>query len=78
MADHHLDAKGLVCPLPVLRAGKAMKSLPVGGILHVETTDPASPKDFVAFCAATGHVLLVSAVCGDIFRFTIEKVRPSP
>ena len=78
MANHHLDAKGLVCPLPVLRARKALKALPVGGHLHVETTDAASPADFAAFCSATGSRLLVSEMADGVFRFTIEKGRTDP
>jgi tRNA 2-thiouridine synthesizing protein A len=74
MVDHHLDARGLLCPLPVLRARKAMKPLPVGGVLHIETTDAASPADFAAFCAATGHRLLASEASDGVYHFTIEKV----
>jgi tRNA 2-thiouridine synthesizing protein A len=78
MADHVLDAKGLLCPLPVLRARKALKPLPVGGILQVETTDAASPADFMAFCTATGNLLVASEACGGVYRFTIRKVRADP
>ena len=49
-----LDAKGMKCPLPVLRARKAMQALPVGGLLRIEATDPGADKDFAHFCAAIG------------------------
>ena len=78
MAEHHLDAKDLICPLPILRASKAMKPLPIGSLLHVEATDAASPADFAAFCTATGNILRASESCGDVYRFIIEKVRADP
>jgi len=78
MSQHQLDAKGLLCPLPVLRARKAMKPLAAGDILAVEATDAASPADFAAFCAATGHRLVVSARDGGVYRFEIEKAGEAP
>jgi tRNA 2-thiouridine synthesizing protein A len=68
-----LDATGLMCPLPVLRARKALKPLPAGAVLEVLATDPGSLKDFPAFCAATGHRLLSSEEGGGLFRFRIER-----
>ena len=58
MADQVLDAKGLNCPLPILRAKKALKDVPIGGTLQVLATDPGAVKDFEAFCRATGNDLL--------------------
>ena len=58
MADQVLDAKGLNCPLPILRAKKALKELPPGGTLEIHATDPGAVKDFEAFCRSTGHDLL--------------------
>ena len=55
MTTHTLDAKDLTCPLPVLRARKAMKHLAPGDILEVAATDPAAVRDFPAFCEATGQ-----------------------
>lgn len=71
--DRELDCTGLICPLPVLRARKALQSLDVGQVLRVLATDPAAPRDFDAFCAATGHALLNSTVDGDRFCFRIRK-----
>ena len=52
-----LDARGLACPLPVLKARKAMRGMPPGGLLKVLATDPGAPADFAAFCEVTGHRL---------------------
>lgn len=73
MARQTLDAKGLLCPLPVLRARKVMKTLAVGDVLVVEATDPGAPRDFQAFCEATGNALLSSDDSGGVFRLEIER-----
>ena len=74
MAEPHvLDAKGLKCPLPVLRARKAMKDVPAGGILIVLATDPGAPKDFEAFARATGHALLSSKEENGVFTFELKR-----
>jgi tRNA 2-thiouridine synthesizing protein A len=57
MAEHHLDARGLICPLPVLKARKVLLRLAAGDILRVRVTDKAAPKDFQLFCAESGHIL---------------------
>ena len=73
MAEYRLDAKGLQCPLPVLRARKALKAVAAGETLTVEATDPSAPKDFAAFCDATGNRLLSSTEEGGVYRFVIER-----
>lgn len=73
MADHTLDAKGLNCPLPILKARKALKEVPDGGTLEIIATDPGSVADFQAFCRQTGNELVESSEDGDIFRFLIKK-----
>ncbi len=73
MADVTLDAKGLNCPLPILKAKKAIKDVPVGGTLEVLSTDPGSVADFASFCKTTGHELLESAEEGGTYRFLIKK-----
>ncbi len=60
-----LDYTGLLCPLPVLRARKALKGFPQGAHVIVLSDDPAAPKDFAAFCEVTGHVLLETVPRGD-------------
>ncbi len=69
-----LDAKGLKCPLPVLRARKAMKEIPQGEVLQVLATDPGAVKDFAHFCETTGHELVESTHEGDVYRFRIRKI----
>ncbi len=73
MADQELDATGLLCPLPVLKARKAMKALAAGQTLEVLATDPGSVADFKAFCDSQGHRLLDSGKDGGTFRYLIEK-----
>ncbi|WP_119166527.1 sulfurtransferase TusA family protein [Algihabitans albus] len=73
-SDRTLDAKGMKCPLPVLRARKAMKEVPPGGTLEVLATDPSAPQDFVSFCETTGHELLENRQDGDHFVLRIRKV----
>ncbi len=70
--DHVLDAKGLNCPLPILKAKKALNQVPSGGILQVLATDPGSVADFEAFCRQTGNELLESKTEGDAFVFLIR------
>ena len=69
-----LDAKGLRCPLPVLKARKALKDVAAGGVLRVLATDPGAVRDFEAFCKTTGHRLLAHRVEGEVLIFEIEKV----
>ncbi|MCC2112154.1 MAG: sulfurtransferase TusA family protein [Hyphomicrobiales bacterium] len=74
MADQTLDAKGLNCPLPILKAKKALKSVPAGGTLAIEATDPGSVADFEAFCRTTGNELMESSADGGVYRFLIKHV----
>lgn len=73
MADHTLDTKGLNCPLPILKAKKALKDIPTGETLQVLATDPGSVKDFEAFCRATGNELVESREDGGVFVFLIKQ-----
>lgn len=72
MADKTLDAKGLNCPLPILRAKKTLKDVPRGGTLEVLATDPGSVADFAAFCKTTGNELVESASNDGVYRFLIR------
>ena len=74
MADQILDAKGLNCPLPILKAKKALKDVPIGGTLQVLATDPGAVKDFEAFCRATGNDLLELRAEGKQFEFLIKRM----
>jgi len=73
MAEHSLDAKGLNCPLPIIKAKKMLKSIEEGDVLNIESTDPGSVADFAAFCRQTGNELVSSEANGDIYNFQIKK-----
>ncbi|MBL6958799.1 MAG: sulfurtransferase TusA family protein [Rhodospirillales bacterium] len=68
-----LDTKGMNCPLPILKAKKAIKGLDAGETLQVESTDPGSVKDFEAFCRSTGNELLESTEADGVFTYLIKK-----
>lgn len=68
-----LDVKGLNCPLPVLRAKKAMGSVPPGGTLRVLATDPGAVRDFDAFARAIDATLVSSTEADGVFLFEIRK-----
>ena len=73
MADILLDARGLLCPFPVLKARKALAAMKSGQCLEVLATDPGSQADFRAYCEATGYELRISEQNGDEFRYLIKK-----
>jgi len=73
MPDLTLDAKGMNCPLPILKAKKALVNVPSGGILEVLATDPGSVADFEAFCRATGNELVEHSQDDGIYRFLIKN-----
>ncbi|NQU60220.1 MAG: sulfurtransferase TusA family protein [Rhodospirillales bacterium] len=68
-----LDTKGLNCPLPVLKAQKAMKELEPGETLTVYATDPGSVKDFEAFSRSSGNELVKSETSDECFTFILKK-----
>ena len=70
-----LDVKGLNCPLPILKAKKALQGVPVGGLLEVYATDPGAVKDFEAFCRSTGNELVTSIQEGNVFKFVIKRLK---
>ena len=72
MADQTLDAKGLNCPLPILKARKALKTVPAGGTLEILATDPGSVADFEAFCRQTGNELVEHSQDDSVYRFLIK------
>lgn len=71
--DQELDASGLNCPLPILRAKKTLSGMSAGQILHIIATDPGSVKDFDAFAKQTGNTLMESKEEGGKFHFLIKK-----
>jgi len=71
--DKELDARGLNCPLPILRAKKALNELSGGQVLRIMATDPGSVKDFQAFAKQTGNDLLESSEANGEFHFLLKK-----
>ena len=73
MADQTLDAQGLNCPLPILKAKKALKDMATGQTLQILATDPGATADFQAFCRTTGNELLESRQDGKVYSFLIKR-----
>ncbi len=71
--DREVDARGLNCPLPILRAKKALTDLPSGQVLKVMSTDPGSKRDFEAFSRQTGHELLRTDESGQEWTFYLKR-----
>lgn len=75
MATTVLDTKGLNCPLPILKAKKALAGIATGDLLEILATDPGSVKDFQSFCRQTGQELLSSTQEGNVFKFIIKRIK---
>lgn len=73
MSEHVLDAKGLNCPLPIIKAKKMLKDVPNGETLRVLATDPGSVADFAAFCRTTGNELVELTQDGTTYSFLIKR-----
>ena len=78
MSETILDVKGLTCPLPVLKANKALRGMAGGARLTVLATDPASVPDFNALCRETGHALVAFSEDQGSYRFVIRKRDDTP
>jgi tRNA 2-thiouridine synthesizing protein A len=72
-ANQELDARNLNCPLPILKAKKAINGMASGEVLRIYATDPGSVKDFEAFSKQTGNELLESTESGNEFHFLLRK-----
>lgn len=71
--NHTLDARGLNCPLPILKTRKALNTMKAGETLQVIATDPGAVKDISAFCQQTGHDLVSLREDGNEHIFVIRK-----
>ena len=71
--DQHLDARGLACPMPIVKTAQSMKGLASGQLLEVLATDPGSVKDFAAWSKSTGNAIVEQSVDGGVFRFVLQK-----
>ena len=72
-SNQELDARGLNCPLPILRAKKALNGMAAGEVLKIIATDPGSVKDFQAFATQTGNQLFDSSEVNSEFHFFLKK-----
>ena len=72
--DHELDARGLNCPIPILRTKKFFTTMETGKIVRIMATDPGSVKDFEAFARQTDNELLSSTEAKGEFQFTLKKL----
>ena len=72
-ANRTLDAKGLSCPLPIVRTAQNIKDMASGELLEVLATDPGSVKDFEAWSKATGNPIVEQSAEGGVFRFLLRK-----
>jgi tRNA 2-thiouridine synthesizing protein A len=73
MADQILDAKGMNCPLPILKTKKALQTMQPGSLLEVLATDAGSVADFESFCRQTGNQLVSSTKEGEVFKFVLKR-----
>jgi tRNA 2-thiouridine synthesizing protein A len=73
MADKTIDTKGANCPIPILKAKKAIAEVPEGGTLEVLATDPGAVADFQAFARQTGHQLVEHSESGGVYRFLLKR-----
>lgn len=73
MADQVLDAKGMNCPLPILKTKKALQTMQPGALLEVLATDAGSVADFESFCRQTGNQLVSSTKEGDVYKFILKR-----
>ena len=72
-AQKEIDTRGLNCPLPILKAKKALADLQSGDVLRVLSTDPGSVRDFQAFARQTGNELVEQSTAGDDFVHYLRR-----
>ena len=70
---NRVDARGLSCPLPIVRTAIAIKALASGELIEVLATDPGSTKDFTAWTKTTGHELVESSISDGVYRFVLRR-----
>jgi tRNA 2-thiouridine synthesizing protein A len=72
-ATERIDARGLQCPMPIVKTAQAIRGLPSGTALEILATDPGSTKDFAAWCRSTGNALIESSQDGTVYRFLVRR-----
>lgn len=70
---HRVDARGLSCPMPIVKTAQAMKAIASGAVIEVLATDPGSVKDFGAWSRTTGNELVEQTVDDGVFRFVLRR-----
>ena len=70
---HQVDARGLSCPMPIVKTAQAIRTVPSGELLEVLATDPGSVKDLAAWSRTTGNELVEQTTDGTVFRFVIRR-----
>jgi tRNA 2-thiouridine synthesizing protein A len=70
---HHVDARGLSCPMPIVRTAQAIKTIASGELVEVLATDKGSVKDFAAWSRTTGHELVEQAADSGVYRFVLRR-----
>ena len=70
---HQLDARGLSCPMPIVKTAQALKTIASGDLIEVLATDPGSVKDFAAWSRTTGNELVEQTVDGGVYRFVLRR-----
>lgn len=73
--EQTLDARGLKCPMPVVRTSQEIKKISVGSVLELLATDPGSVADMIAWCRSTGNELVDRDISGDLFKFYIRRIK---
>jgi tRNA 2-thiouridine synthesizing protein A len=68
-----VDARGLSCPMPIVKTAQAIKAIASGGLIEVLATDPGSVKDFAAWARTTGNDLIEQTVDGGVYRFVVRR-----
>jgi tRNA 2-thiouridine synthesizing protein A len=68
-----VDARGLACPMPIVKTAQHIKTVPSGALVEILATDPGSVKDFAAWARSTGNPLVAQSSEGGVFRFVIQR-----
>jgi tRNA 2-thiouridine synthesizing protein A len=71
--SQHVDARGLSCPMPIVKTAQAVKGLASGSVVELLATDPGSIKDVAAWCRSTGNELVEQTSDGAVYRFVIRR-----
>jgi tRNA 2-thiouridine synthesizing protein A len=70
---HHVDARGLSCPMPIVKTAQAIKTIASGELVEVLATDKGSVNDFAAWSRTTGHALVEQSADGGVYRFVLRR-----